>query len=238
MNWETGLGIGVLLSIGLAGIGSAIGLTLAGKAGEKVVTKNDERFASSLIYAVLAETPSIYGLLVALVLLMNYQSISDLVKSNAISNSQALWTPIAAGLCVGVTGFFAALGIGYAAAAGIIVNMKEPKLFGKSLVFIILPETIVIYGLLIALLLLRTLGAFGPAVFIENGSSLMLPSLIISSVGITGVLLGKLGAEGIRGLAEREESFGKNMVFVVLVESIAIYGLLVSILMLRGFGII
>lgn len=228
------------IAVGASGIGSAIGLTMAGRAAEKTSTEVGRTFGTNLVFTVLAETPTIYGLLVALIVILNAGNIQNLVETGLLSQDQVFWGAFGAAVVVGITGFFSALGIGYAACAAITATGKKEGLFGKSLVFVILPETIVIYGLLIAMLIMRSLGTFGDAIPVAEGSELVLflAAAVLSLVSITGYMLGKLGATGIASLVKSEETFGKNMVFVVLVESIAIYGVLVSILMMQNIHVI
>lgn len=54
----------------------------------------------------------------------------------------------------------------------------------------------------------------------------------LSSLG-AGLAVGKLGAAAVGALAERPELFGRLLVLVGLAEGIAIYGLIVSILILN-----
>jgi len=56
-----------------------------------------------------------------------------------------------------------------------------------------------------------------------------------SSVG-AGIAVGRLGAAAIGALAEKPELFGRLLIFVGLAEGIAIYGLIVSILILERLG--
>jgi len=53
-----------------------------------------------------------------------------------------------------------------------------------------------------------------------------------SSIG-AGLAVGRLGAAAIGALAEKPELFGRLLIFVGLAEGIAIYGLIVSILILN-----
>ncbi|MBN1166948.1 MAG: ATPase [Methanospirillaceae archaeon] len=72
----------------------------------------------------------------------------------AMAASAAGLKAIGAGLAVGLTGIGSGLGemsIG-AAAVGAVAEDKE--MFGLALLFTVLPETIVIFGLVVALLLL------------------------------------------------------------------------------------
>ena len=54
----------------------------------------------------------------------------------------------------------------------------------------------------------------------------------LSSLG-AGFAVGKVGAAAIGALAEKPELFGRLLIFVGLAEGIAIYGLIVSILVLN-----
>lgn len=54
----------------------------------------------------------------------------------------------------------------------------------------------------------------------------------LSALG-AGIAVGKLGAAAVGALAEKPELFGRLLIFVGLAEGIAIYGLIVSILILN-----
>lgn len=54
----------------------------------------------------------------------------------------------------------------------------------------------------------------------------------LSSLG-AGIAVGRLGTAAIGALAEKPELFGRLLIFVGLAEGIAIYGLIVSILILN-----
>lgn len=54
----------------------------------------------------------------------------------------------------------------------------------------------------------------------------------MSSLG-AGIAVAKLGAAAVGGLAEKPELLGRLLVFIGLAEGIAIYGLIVSILILN-----
>lgn len=54
----------------------------------------------------------------------------------------------------------------------------------------------------------------------------------LSSLG-AGLAVGRLGAAAIGALAEKPELFGRLLVFLGLAEGIAIYGLIVSILIIN-----
>ncbi|MGZ8261118.1 MAG: ATP synthase subunit C [Caldimonas sp.] len=57
----------------------------------------------------------------------------------------------------------------------------------------------------------------------------------MSSLG-AGIAVAKVGAAAVGALAEKPELFGRLLIFIGLAEGIAIYGLIVSILMLNRLG--
>jgi V/A-type H+-transporting ATPase subunit K len=61
---------------------------------------------------------------------------------------------VGAGLAVGLSGIGAGLGEKDAAAAAIGAITEDPGMMGKALIFVVIPETIVIFGLVIAILLI------------------------------------------------------------------------------------
>ncbi|MHA1114911.1 MAG: V-type ATP synthase subunit K [Candidatus Heimdallarchaeaceae archaeon] len=61
--------IGAALAIGLAGIGSALGMGSAGSAGIGALVEKPEIFGKIFLFIVLIEAVAIYGLLVAILLI-------------------------------------------------------------------------------------------------------------------------------------------------------------------------
>jgi V/A-type H+-transporting ATPase subunit K len=57
----------------------------------------------------------------------------------------------------------------------------------------------------------------------------------ISSLG-AGLAVARVGTAAVGALAEKPELFGRLLIFIGLAEGIAIYGLIVSILMLNRLG--
>jgi V/A-type H+-transporting ATPase subunit K len=60
---------------------------------------------------------------------------------------------IGAGIAVGLAGLGAGLAEGPVGAAAVGAMAENEKLFGKGMVLMVLPETIVIFGLVMAILL-------------------------------------------------------------------------------------
>jgi len=220
----------VLSAIGFSGVGSILGIAMTASVSARLVAEKPERFGMALVFTVLAETPVIYGLLVALFIITSGWSVNDFHASLPLLGS---------GVSVGLTGLFSGIGIGIAGSAAIGAISEREDLFGKSLIFAVLPESIVIYGLLISIVIIRGVGLLGGVgtpyqVSNEAAYASIISSAVVCVTGGSGYYLGKTGAKAISSLLKDEDSFGKSIVFVVLIESIAIYGLLIAILLLRG----
>ncbi len=224
-----------ILSVGLTGVASGYQMKKLGIISQQVFETSEENitrkfFTPSLVFTVFAETPVIYGLLVSILILLNL---------NSLTIYDAYGTLLSA-ISVGIPAFSAAFGIGLVSSASLAAVSKRPELFGKSLVFVIFPETIAIYGLLISLLLLMGSGVIGTATITSNTQlyPAILATVIIAVIGgVMAYFLGQLGVHAVKALLKDDKSFIYLLVIVALPESIAIYGLLVSIMILRGAGI-
>ena len=64
---------------------------------------------------------------------------------------------IGAGLAVGLAGMGTGLAQKDIGAAAVGAITEDPKMLGKALMFMVLPETIVIFGLVIAILAIFTM---------------------------------------------------------------------------------
>ena len=63
---------------------------------------------------------------------------------------------VGAGLSLGLAALGAGIGEREALASSIAAIMEKPEMFGKALLFSVIPETLVIFGLVIAIMLLQT----------------------------------------------------------------------------------
>jgi V/A-type H+-transporting ATPase subunit K len=66
---------------------------------------------------------------------------------------------IGAGLAVGITGLASGWAEKDVGAAAVGAVTEDPSLFGKGMILMVLPETIVIFGLVVAILLIFVTGA-------------------------------------------------------------------------------
>ncbi len=222
---------GASIAIGLAGAGASLGQRMAASSSSLLMAEKPERFGLTLILTVLVETSAIYGLLIAILILARLDAAVTLYHGIAA---------LAAGFSVGISGFFTGIGEGIAASASIGGVAEKENVFGKFLVLTVLPETGAIYGLLNAVLILRAAGFLGEPVAAPEqiGVAAIFATLVLSLTSICSYLQGRVGASAIAATTKKEEIFGRDLIFVVLLESVLIYGLLVSILILRYSGVL
>jgi V/A-type H+-transporting ATPase subunit K len=77
-----------------------------------------------------------------------------MVVEAAVANSSAGLIAIGAGLAVGLSAIGAGLAEKSIGAAAVGAMAEKEELFGKGLILTVIPETIVIFGLVIAILII------------------------------------------------------------------------------------
>lgn len=148
--------IGCMVAVGIAGISSAIGLALAGSSAVAVTAEKPELFGRTLVLQVLPMTQSVYGLLTAILLMMGAGLLGGTARVDLTNTSLgigAIWI----GLVVGLTGV-SAINQGMVASASIASVGRNPEVAARGIIFTVMPETIAIFGLLVAILLMTGLG--------------------------------------------------------------------------------
>jgi F0F1-type ATP synthase membrane subunit c/vacuolar-type H+-ATPase subunit K len=227
-------GIGAGLAVGIAGL-SSIGQGIAASSGIAVTAQKPEMFGKSVVFSAICETQAIYGLLVAVLLLV----FSGLLSGNYTVTAAVGLAAIGCGLAIGLAGI-SAIGQGIAAAAGISSTAEKPEMFGKGVVFAAICETQAIYGLLVAILLMSFTGMFtgNLVATLAAGVVAIGCGLAVGFAGFSAIGQGIAAAAGIGATAEKPAIFGKGIVFAAICETQAIYGLLVAILLMAFTGII
>jgi len=142
---------------------------------------------------------------------------------------------IGAGFAAGLAGAGSGMGVGIAGSGAAGVLTEDPNKFGQTLLLQALPGTQGIYGLLFAFLVLVQLNFFGDCaqLTVEQGFMFFGASLPIAIAGyFSGVGQGRASAAAMGIIAKRPEELAKAMIYPAMVETYAVLGLLVSILML------
>ncbi|EEA85439.1 V-type ATP synthase subunit K [Peptacetobacter hiranonis] len=155
------MSIGTMLAIlgaslaAIAGIGSAIGVGIAGEAAAGVVAEDPKKFGQTLIMQALPGTQGIYGLLIAFIImlkigLMGGSGIAELT----VAQGAAI---LAAAAPIGIVGVFSAIAQGKAAAAGIMLIARKPEELAKGMIYAAMVETYAVLALLVSFLMLNAI---------------------------------------------------------------------------------
>ncbi|MGL5683738.1 MAG: V-type ATP synthase subunit K [Marinifilaceae bacterium] len=123
--------IGFGLMLGLAGIGSAYGVTIGGNATVGALKKNDEAFGNYMVLCALPGTQGLYGFLGYFLL-------------QGVLTPEITWTQASAvfgcGLALGFVGLFSSIRQGQVCANGIIGIGAGYDVFGRTLILAVFPE--------------------------------------------------------------------------------------------------
>ncbi|MDD5778289.1 MAG: V-type ATP synthase subunit K [Candidatus Thermoplasmatota archaeon] len=153
---QSNIMVGCMIAVAVAGIASAFGLAFAGSSAVAVTAEKPELFGRLLVLQVLPMTQSVYGLLIAVLLMMGAGLLGGSAAVD-LSNSAFGLGGIAIGLVVGLTGI-SAIGQGMVASSSISAVGRNPEVAARGIIFTVMPETIAIFGLLVAILLMAGLG--------------------------------------------------------------------------------
>ena len=153
------------------------------------------------------------------------------------------YVAIGALIAMAVAGLFSAFALGITGSSAVGVVSEKDEQFGKAMVLQVLPMTQGIYGLVTAVLLMMGAGFLGDAndeLLLDNavGITAIAIGLVVGLTGLSAIPQGQISSASISALARNEESFGKNIIFSAMPETMAIFGLLVAILLMQGVGLL
>ncbi len=144
-------------------------------------------------------------------------------------------------LAISIAGVSSAIGLALAGSSAIAVTAEKPDLFGKCLVLQVLPMTQSVYGLLTAILLMMGAGLLG------GGETTLVPlqgmgavwiGLAVGITGISAINQGMVASSSISAVGRNPDVAARGIIFTVMPETIAIFGLLVGILLMTGLGLL
>ena len=142
---------GAAIAIACGGIGSAVGVGIAGQAGAGVASEKPESFGKILLLQALPGTQGIYGFLGAIMILSAIGLLGGEVKTLTVDTG---WQFLFASIPVGIGGMFSGIFQGKVSAAGQGVVAKNPANVGKAVILSAMVETYAILGLLVSILLI------------------------------------------------------------------------------------
>ncbi|MEA4913939.1 MAG: V-type ATP synthase subunit K [Christensenella sp.] len=142
---------GAAMAAVMAGVGSALGVGLAGQASAGVVSEDPDRFGSCLLLQLLPGTQGIYGLLIAFVI----ASKAGLLSGASTLSATAGLSLFLAAIPIAFGGLLSAIAQGKVAVAGINLVAKKPEEQGKAMLMTVMVETYAVLSLLISFLLVN-----------------------------------------------------------------------------------
>ena len=125
--------IGIALMIALAGIGSAIGVSIGGSATIGALKKNESEFGKNMLLSALPGTQGLYGF--AGFFIANTAGVLSMEMN--ILQGVAIF---ASGLALGLVGLMSAIKQGQICANGIAGIGSGYDVFGKAMVLAVFPE--------------------------------------------------------------------------------------------------
>ncbi|MDD6212418.1 MAG: V-type ATP synthase subunit K [Clostridiales bacterium] len=134
----------------LAGVGSALGVGVAGEAAAGVVAEDPKKFGQTLVLQALPGTQGIYGLLVAFLILSKIGLLGGSIADVSLFSGLAL---LASGIPIGVVGIWSGYAQGKASAAGIQLIAKRPSELAKGMIYAAMVETYAVLALLVSFLM-------------------------------------------------------------------------------------
>jgi V/A-type H+/Na+-transporting ATPase subunit K len=123
--------IGVGLMIGLAGIGSALGVSIGGNASLGALKKNPDAFGNYLVLSALPGTQGLYGFMGYFILQGFLTTEVTWLQAGAI---------FGAGLALGFVALISAIKQGQVCANGIASIGAGYNVFGNTLILAVFPE--------------------------------------------------------------------------------------------------
>lgn len=140
--------IGIGLMVGLCGIGSAFGVTIAGNATIGALKKDPDKFGNFMVLSALPGSQGLYGFL-------GYFLLSSVLTAGMT------WLQAAGvfgcGLALGTVGLLSAIRQGQVCANGIAGIGAGYDLFGKTMILAVFPELYAIVAVAVTFMIGGTL---------------------------------------------------------------------------------
>jgi len=145
-----------------------------------------------------------------------------------------------AAIAASLAGVGSILGVRTAGQASSGLVAEDPDKFGKVLLLTALPGSQGIYGFLAAIIIANTIGVLSGEPIdldIAQGLQVFVAALPIAITGLfSGMFQGRVAAAGVNITAKKPEASGKAVILSAIVETYAVLGLLVTILLVNGLN--
>ena len=161
-------------------------------------------------------------------------TVAEMVKGLFSGTNLAL---LGVALAVALPCMGSAKGVGIVGEASSGLISENPSIFGKAFPMMALPMTQGVYGLVASFLMLMALGLFGNPDNLMNltfaqGGYFVMAALPIALAGyLSAIRQGRVAAAGINLIGKRPNSLGQAITTAALVETYAIFSLLITIML-------
>ena len=146
-----------------------------------------------------------------------------------------------ASLAAVLAGIGSILGVRTAGQASAGLVSENPDMFGKVLLLTALPGSQGIYGFLAAIIIANATGLLaGNAadISVAQGFQVLMAALPVAFAGLlSGMYQGRVAAAGVNITAKKPDASGKAVILAAIVETYAVLGLLVTILLINGLNL-
>jgi V/A-type H+-transporting ATPase subunit K len=146
-----------------------------------------------------------------------------------------------ASLAAVLAGIGSILGVRTAGQASAGLVSENPDMFGKVLLLTALPGSQGIYGFLAAIIIANATGLLaGNAadISVAQGFQVLMAALPVAFAGLlSGMYQGRVAAAGVNIIAKKPDASGKAVILAAIVETYAVLGLLVTILLINGLNL-
>ncbi|MDR2519822.1 MAG: V-type ATP synthase subunit K [Eubacteriaceae bacterium] len=137
--------LGAFIAIFLAGVGSAKGCGMVGKAAAGLISEEPDKFVQALILQLLPGTQGLYGFIIGFLIALQINP--------ALSLAQGIYLFVTA-LPVAILGLISANHQAQVATAGLQILAKNPAHSTKGIIFSAIVETYAILGFVSSIIML------------------------------------------------------------------------------------
>lgn len=164
---------------------------------------------------------------------LNTETMSMLADALA---SGGVLASVGALTAVVLSGFGSAKGLEISGNAAAGLTAEDEKKFGSALILEALPQTQVVYGFIISVLIV--IGIMGGNMTVQKGLTAIAAGTIAGLAGLSAISQGKVAAAAIGATAKNDKIRGKVLVFVIMPEIAALFGFVIAILLLVSAGVL